>query len=119
MFHGKIRLAFIEIRGQDLNAHVAAFCDILYGLVLVSHILGQQGSHELDGEVGLEVGGLVGNHGVGNRMGFVKTITPEFLYEIKDPLGLFPIQPFLNGTLQKSGLMIGHHTPLLFPNGLS
>jgi hypothetical protein len=36
----EIRLAFIEVRRQDLDAHLAAFGDVLDGLVLIPHVLG-------------------------------------------------------------------------------
>ena len=55
----------VDVRRQHLDLVLAAFVDILDHLVGVVHVAGEQGGHELGRVVGLEVGGLVGDQGVG------------------------------------------------------
>jgi len=68
---------FVDIRGQDRDTHLPTFRNILDNLLRVLRLTGEQGRHEFDREVDLEIGGLVSKKGVGSAVGFVETIPAE------------------------------------------
>ena len=63
--HAEAHLRAVDVGRLHADAHRPAFLDVLHDLVGVAHFRGQQGGHELDRIVGLEVGGLVGDQPVG------------------------------------------------------
>ncbi len=117
--HGKIRLAFVHIRGKDLDPHGPAFGDVLDGLVLIPHVLGQEGGHKLDRIMGLEIGGLIGDHGIGRGMRLVEPIPPELVDQPEELLGHLRRDPVTHGPFHKLGAMLRHQLGLLFSHGLA
>ena len=61
---GELRAADVDVGRLHAQAHRAALLHVLDDLVGLVHFRGEQRRHELDGVVGLEVGRLVGHHGV-------------------------------------------------------
>ena len=74
-------MAQVDVRREYPDLHGAALVYELYYLVGLI-LAGEVGGHELDGIVGLEVGGLVGDIGVGRGMGLVETVLGEILHRI-------------------------------------
>ena len=52
--------------------------------------------------------GLIGNQRIGNRVGFVKTITGKLLHQVKDMASLFCLNPVGGSTRQKYLSLHGH-----------
>src|SRR5207249_5592524 len=61
---GELNGRYVYVRRHYLDTHRAALFDVLHDLVGVPHFGGQQGGHELDRIVRLEVRGLVGDEPV-------------------------------------------------------
>lgn len=62
--HGEARLAEVDVGRQHGNAQAAALLDVLGHLAGLAQHAGEQRGHVLAGVVALEVGRLVGHHGV-------------------------------------------------------
>jgi len=67
--------------------------------------------------MGFQVGGLVGNQGVGSRMGFIEAIFSKFVHQIKNSLGLFRIEFVCLGSIQKEALLAGHLLVIFLAHG--
>ena len=63
--HAEAHLRGVDVGRLHADAHRPAFLDVLHDLVGVAHFRRQQGRHELDRVVGLEVGGLIRDEPVG------------------------------------------------------
>ena len=79
---GKINKTVVDIRRQDIDAHVAALANVLNNLLGVAHFVGQQGGHILDRIIGLQPRGLIGNKGITRCMAFVKAIAGESFNQV-------------------------------------
>ncbi len=68
LLHGEIGLAFVDVGRPHRAAEPLGVVDVLdhdVALVAVLDLAGQQRGHELGGVVGLQVGGLIADLGVG------------------------------------------------------
>ena len=83
-------VARVDVGRQDLDAHLVALADVLddLGRRPALGFRGQQGGHEVDRVVGLEVGRLVGQEGVGGAVGLVEAVLGELLDLLEDLVGL-------------------------------
>ena len=70
------------------EVHALAFVDVLHDLVGVHGFEGEHRGHVLHGEIGFEVGGLVGDDGVAGGVAFVETVAGEFQDEVEDAFGV-------------------------------
>ena len=67
----------------DGDVHLAAFLDVLDDILWLRNFGCEQSSHELDGVVGLQIGGLVGHKRIGRGMRLVEAVSREFRHPIK------------------------------------
>ena len=79
-------LARVDIGREDIDPHVAALVQVENELVLVAHFRAQQGRHELDRIVRLQVGRLVGDERVSRGVRFVEPVARELFHEIEELL---------------------------------
>src|SRR4030042_194356 len=82
----KMFKTFIDIRGQDFNFYLPTFGNILYDLIRILRLTREQGSHEFDREMSLQIGRMVSKQGIGSAVGFVETIPTESLHLFKNLL---------------------------------
>jgi len=99
--HRKMAIAGVHIRRQNGNPLLPAFVDQPHHLVGIAEEAVEQGRHEFDRKVGLEIGCLVGNERIGGTVRLVEAIAGEFFHEIKDVIGLGEIDPVLFGPLEE------------------
>ena len=85
--HGEARLAEVDVGRQHGNAQAAALLDVLGHLAGLAQHAGEQRGHVLAGVVALEVGRLVGHHGVARRVGLVKGIAGKAFNLLEQRLG--------------------------------
>ena len=114
---GETLFAVVDIGRKNLDRAVAALGDVLDDLVGILGLAGQEGGHEFHGVMGLEIGGLVGYHGVGGTVGLVEAVTGEMGHEIENFLGFFRRNPLLAGAGDELLLLLVHLLLLLFPHG--
>jgi hypothetical protein len=76
---GEVGLGLVDVRRQDVDAHAPALVQVQRLVVLVVLHAGQQRRHVLDRVVGLEPGGLVADHPVGDGVGLVEAVLGELL----------------------------------------
>ena len=65
--------------GSRLNAAVPALADVARHLVGVIQHAGQQRRHILPGKMVLEIGGLIGHHRIGNRVGLIEGVVGKIV----------------------------------------
>ena len=62
---GEFHLRFVDIRRQDVDAHRFGFVDQDGELAGVAHVVGTQGGKKFHRIMRLEIGRLIGHHGIG------------------------------------------------------
>ena len=114
-------LALVDVRRQDLDAHLVALADVLddLGRRPALGLGGQQGGQEMDGVMGLEVGRLVGQEGVGGAVGLVEAVLGELLDLLEDLVGLGLADALLLGPLDELLLLGLHRLLVLLAHGLA
>ncbi len=75
--------------GEEYRSPAPGLGDVLRELVRVGDLVRQVRGHELGGEVRLEEGCLVGEHGIGGRVGLVESVSGEGHEELEDLVRLF------------------------------
>ncbi len=89
----KVELPLVDVRRQHLDPHPPAVVDMfdeeLVALGAV-HLRGEHGGHELGRIVGLQVGRLIGDQGIGGVMRLVEAVAAEELDQVEDLGGLRP-----------------------------
>ena len=115
---GKLYLRFVDIRGEHINAHRLGFIYQHGQLAGITHVIGAHGGEELHWIMRLEIGGLIGHHGVGGGVGFVEAVAGEFLQQIENLVGLClgDAVGFLAAG-HKALPLFGHFLELLFAHG--
>ncbi len=119
--HREVEIALVDVRGQDVDPHVAALADVLDDLGGRSALGfgGQEGRHEVARVMGLEVGRLVGQVGVGGAVGLVEAVLGELGDLVEDLRGLGLGDAVLPGALEEA-LLLGLHDLLdLLAHGLA
>ncbi|OPY93379.1 MAG: hypothetical protein A4E73_00175 [Syntrophaceae bacterium PtaU1.Bin231] len=106
--NAEIALGFVDIGGQNADAHPLAVVDVLDDLVPVVLFTGEERGHEFGGIVGLEVCRLIGNHGIGRTVGFVEPVFGKGLHLLPDFLGLDLGYLSLAGPLEELRLFLLH-----------
>jgi hypothetical protein len=115
----KMFKTFIDIRGQDFNFHLPTFGNIPYNLIRILCLTREQGSHEFDRIMCLQIGRLVSKHGIGSAVGFVETIPTESLHLFKNLLRFLkrnlaffsPFKKLLFLSFHLQGVFLGHRSP--------
>ena len=87
---GEAGIAAVDVRRKHLDAVLSAFRNIFRGLCAAVQHARQQRRHVFPEVVRLEIGGLVGDDGVGRGVGFVEGVVGEGAhlveYLVRDPL---------------------------------
>ena len=92
--------------------------DVLAELRGVAHVVGEHRAEELDRVVGLQIGSLVGDYGVGGGVGFVKAIAGELLQQVEDLIRLGRRNVvLLLAALDEGITLLGHLFRLLLAHG--
>ena len=99
---------FIDVRRQDLDPHRPDLTDIFNNLIGILHILGQKRRHEFDRVVGLEIGGLQGNQGVGGRMRLIEPVLGKHLHKFENGCRLFQIELVLFSPGEEEIFLLRH-----------
>jgi len=92
-------VALVDVGRQHLNAHIAALVDVLHHLGRVAGFRGQQRGHEVERIMGLQIGGDVGQVGVGRRVRLIESIAGELLHQLEQLLGLALVVAARDGAL--------------------
>src|SRR5208282_172302 len=80
----EVGIGDVDIRRFNGDAHLAALVDVLHNVVGAPGDRGEQGGHELDGIVCLEIGRVIGEQGVGGGVRFIETVSGELRHEIEN-----------------------------------
>src|SRR3989344_6577217 len=87
---GEIAVAFIDRRWQDVDTHALALRDDFRDFFHITGVCREHRRHVVDGEIGLHVGGLVGEVAITRRMRFPETVCGKGLYLLPEFLhGVF------------------------------
>src|SRR5690606_27040338 len=109
---------FIYIGSEHTQAHGFAFGDEVGDFLGVAQLGAEHGGHELHGVVGLEVAGLVTEHGVGGGVGFVETVAGEFVEDVEDGVGRLLLDAVqVLGAGDELGAFLRHGVDVLFAHG--
>ena len=65
----------------------------------------------------LQIRRLVGNEGVGGRVGFVEAVLGKFVHQVENRFGLFGIQFICLGSFKKQPLLTGHLFVIFLTHG--
>ena len=91
----EVELPLVDVRRQHLDPHPPAVVDVfdeeLVPLGAV-HLGGEHGGHELGRVVGLEVGRLIGDQGIGGAVRLVEAVAAEVLDQVEDLGRPVPLQ---------------------------
>ncbi len=82
--HRELQLARVDIGWQHRDAGPPALHHVKDDLLGIADVRRQQGRHEFDRVVCLEVRGLGGDHGVGRAVGFIEPIAGEPLDHVEN-----------------------------------
>ena len=108
---------FVDVRREHLDAHAAGLAQVQCGLVFVGGGTLQQGGHEFDRVVRLQICGPVGDQTVCGGVRFVESVAGERHQNIPHGLGgLFGISVLLH-TGEERHLLLGQHFGLLLTHG--
>ena len=77
----------VDVRRLDLDPQPSALRHPCRHAIGVSLLHRQEGGHVLHRELGLEVGGLAGDHGVGCGVGLVEAVPAEILEHVEELVG--------------------------------
>ncbi len=105
--------------GRQLDAHVAAFGRVLGDAVGGGELAIEHRRHEGHRVVGLQVGGLVGQDGVGDAVALVETVAGEGLDLVPQIRGLGARHAAAGGAVDELLLHLGHDVGLLLAHGLA
>ena len=86
-------------------------------LVGVVDVHGHRGGQELDRIIGLHVGRLVGDHGIGGGVGLVEAVAGELGHLIEDVGGLGRGHPARRGAVDEGLALLGHFRLDLLAHG--
>ena len=112
----EVHLTFVDVGGQHLDAVLAALGGILRHLGLITQHRGEQGGKVRPGVMGLQVGGTVGDQGIGGGVGLVEGVVGKAAHVVEELFRLGVGHAVLFGTrheisplgLQHGGLLLGH-----------
>ena len=114
----EINMAFIHIRLQNLDAELAGFADVLAQLGGVGHVVRHHGAQKFHRVIRLQIGGLIGDDGVGGGVRFVEAVAREFFQQIKNLVRFGRGNVVhLCATLHENFALFGHFLRLLFAHG--
>ena len=114
----EIDVAVVDVGRHDLDAHPLAFGDVLDDLLRVAHFVGQQGRHELDGIVRLQIGRLVGDERIARRVALIEAIAGEPLDQFENLLGLVLLQALGDAAGEEPLFLLLNDGDLLLADGL-
>ena len=100
--------AGVNVRRQDFQPHAPALIDQAHHLLGVVHIGGHHRRHKLGRIVRLQPQRLVGDQRIGGGVGFVKSITGEFLHQVKDFHRQFAVNAIFLRTFFEDRTLLGH-----------
>ncbi len=84
---GEVGVRGLDIGREDVDVDLAALGDVLDDVLGLGGFAGEQRGHELDGVVGLEPGGVIGEQGVGGGVTLVEAVAGELGHEVEDLAG--------------------------------
>ncbi len=114
---GEVGAGNLHVGRLDGDAHFAALLDVLDHVFGLGNFRAQQRRHELYRVVGLEIGGVVGQQGVGRGVRLVEAVAGELLHQIEDAdYFVFGVLA-LEGSLDKAGALLGHLLGIFFAHG--
>ena len=108
LFRPEFGKGMIDRGRQYFNAHLPRLIEKHFDLVGIALIEGHDRGHELHRVIGLEIGGLIGQQGIGGGMGLVEAIGGEFLQQAENGLGCLAPDPAFGGSLDKAGALPVH-----------
>ena len=88
LFDAEVRARPIYVRRQQRDPQAAQLLAELVQLVGVAQVVGHRGGHELDRMVGLQIGRLERDQGIGGGVAFHEAVSGEFGHLFEDLLGL-------------------------------
>ncbi|KAF5035124.1 hypothetical protein DSECCO2_588920 [anaerobic digester metagenome] len=110
-------IAGVDVGRAQFEFVVAAGGDVLQELVLVFHVRRHERRHEGHGVMGLQVGRLVGDLGVGGAVGLVEAVLREFLHQVEDFVRLFGIDLVLGAAFHEDAALLGHFLGVFLAHG--
>ena len=81
----------VDAGGHGLEAELVDLALVDGKLVGEVEVAVHHGGHELGRVVGLEVGGLVADHGIGGGVGFVEAVVGELFQKVENLTGLLGV----------------------------
>jgi len=109
----EVGVADVDVGGLDGDAHFAALVDVLHYAVGVSGDGGEQGGHEFDGMMRLEISGVISEQRVGRGVRLVEAVSGELGHKIEDPLDFFGREAALGRALHEALALLGHFFGIL------
>ncbi len=114
---GEVQRRLVDVGAQHLDAPLPAVLHILGHVIGAAGLGGEQARHELHGVVGLQVGGLVGHHGVGGAVALVEAVAGEVLDEIEHLRDLGLVVAAGGALFDELGLLLRHLLLVLLAHG--
>ena len=114
---GKVRVAGVDVGRQQFEVVVAAGGDVLQELVLVFHVRGHQRRHEGHRVMGLEVGRVVGDQGVGGAVGLVEAVLRELLHQVENLVGFFGLDAVAGTAVDEKFPLLAHLLGVFLAHG--
>ena len=118
LVNGKELAGPVYVRQQHRNLELGAFVDGADDSVRIIQPGIQDGTHVLQGIVGLEVGRPVGDKGIADAVGLVEGIAGEGFDEVKNLDGQLAFKPLALGAVNKPVTFFGHQRGDFLAHGL-
>ena len=115
--HRELELRGVHVRRVEAQFHGAHFLDQGHDLVGVVHIRREYRGHERRRIVGFQPGGLVRHQAVGGGVGFVETITGEFLHQVENVTRQVGVDIVSRTALNETATLLGHFLGLFLTHG--
>jgi hypothetical protein len=98
----------IDRRGIDRHLQPQRLAPEQLQLVGVAEVERHRGGDELDGEIRLQIGRLVGDDGVAGGVGLVEAVAGELRHQVEDVVGLRPVHALLDRAGDEALLLLVH-----------
>ncbi len=114
---GEVCVRYVDVRGFDGNAHLAALVDVLHHIIGAAGDRSEQRRHELDGIVRLQICRVVGEQGVGGGVRLVESVAGKLRHEIENLLDLLRWKLALGRAFDETLALLRHFSGIFLAHG--
>ena len=119
VFNREISIRLVDIRRQNLEAHLFALFFIKEQFFNIGNIQRHNGAHKFYREMRFQIGCLVRNQGIGRSMRLVKAVRGKFFHLVKNSAGNRFVNTVFNCAFHKHFALFGNFITHFFTHNLT